>query len=233
MVNLEYLENLRRCFEFIGGENKKIKVVAPKNGAIFEPFTGDIAKSLGEKLCCPTMILNNIEQVMDITKDQLIHNKYEDRLISQEYKDMVFQDNPQFVIIIRGQQNPRYDLEISTGFNLEFAKKDDRILWKKLTMLKEIWQKKLKDNWQVNQQLPTIGLYPIDKDVKFKGQGTYILQIIKEQRNQGVNICGLSINIDDNLRIKEDRLNQEAIVVIEETLEKALRRSFFNNPLVF
>lgn len=211
-------------YSFSGMEIKKrrspIVIAAPHEGDAlkgrYDGNSGLIARMLSDSLKAKLVLARNLRDIVDVNKDPETASNSELAKWCYQYQHNIFINRPELVVEIHGHISGHYDLEISTGYYLI-----DPRYHRKLKAFHKTAQGVINGLWLPGSlfegiKKPTLGIYPLDTDVKLKATRTYTFQIIKAMRFMGLNCYGLHIEINRYLRLPQhsEPCIQRAVVSI-------------------
>ncbi|MGI9862559.1 hypothetical protein SDD30_14355 [Moorella naiadis] len=194
---------------FTGLQTKKgpapIVVAAPHDGDDTDGFSdgnsGLIAARLAAKLGARLVLARNLRRLVDVNKDpESISNP---RLAAwcHRYQQHIFRPLPLLVLEIHGHISGNFDLEISTGY--QFI---DTPFRRRLELYRQDLQQAIDKIWRPGGPLkdvkkPTLGVFPLDQDVKLKATRTYTFRLVRALRLLGYPCYGLHVEIARYLRL--------------------------------
>ncbi|MFC1453433.1 hypothetical protein ACFLSJ_08840 [Verrucomicrobiota bacterium] len=120
--------------------------------------------------------------------------------MKQYYQSQVFADSPLAVIEIHGHVRGNHDIEVSTGFALKRGVRQDQALISALKAFQKSLHHALSKASLFSDDPPTVGIYPLDDEVRFTAKGTHTFNKIEKIRELGVNVSGLHIELSKRLR---------------------------------
>jgi hypothetical protein len=186
-------------------------------------FTGTVAERLARGLGAKCVIASELRTFVDLNKNpndsdhQVAGHHLGQKAFSQAarrlklyYQSQVFVSSPSLVIEIHGHSRGIFDFEISTGFQLQESVSQDKALITALKAYKQSLMKSLSKSAAFHKRLPTVGVYPLDLQVKFAATGTYTFNKIEKLRELGINIAGLHIELGRDLRPDPAKEKSEA-----------------------
>ncbi len=219
----------RDPFEIVPGRDPAgaIAIGAPHHGT--QPNTeadlgtGPIALALADRLSARAVVVRDLRSTVDVNKNPLGHSP-ELRQHAIRYQDALFCGVPRLVIEIHGHISGRYAVEVSTGFDLDPLRGADAIFLEKLRLLKQSLTAALGSR-VANQ--PSVGVYPLDRNVTKIATHTYTFQKIRRLRSLGgLEIYGLHIELNAELRTKLPERNPVFIDTLVRGLSTSIQAAF-------
>ena len=220
-------------FQFVPG-TAPVAVGAPHHGT--RPSvdadwgTGPIALALAARLKGSAVVVSDMRRIVDVNKDPLSLDKSL-RRHAIRYQNALFAGRPGLVIEIHGHTSGRYDVEASTGFELDPAIPADASYLEKLSLLRRTLPDALESRLG---QRPTVGVWPLDRDVEKTATNTFTFQKVRRARYMaGLNWYGLHIELNAALRVGRGskmgdirELSPQVVEVLSDSLAAAIRASF-------
>ncbi len=216
-------------FEIVPGRDPSgaVAVGAPHHGT--QPNTdadlgtGPIALALADRLDARAVVVRDLRSTVDVNKNPLGH-PLDVRRHAIRYQDELFRGAPRLVIEIHGHISGRYAVEISTGFDLSPQLNGDARYLEKLRILKQSLTAALGSRI-ANQ--PSVGLYPLDRNVTKIATHTYTFQKVRRARNLGGLECyGLHIELNAELRNNQPSRNPVFIDTLVRGLSTSIQAAF-------
>lgn len=175
--------------------------------------TGVVAERLSRALHAKCVIADELRTFVDLNKDpsgakqeaSLRHLgrlafREADRRLKLYYQSQLFASNPGTVIEIHGHARGVFDVEVSTGFELDERVEHDRHLLAALKAFEAALVQALSDSPAFGHEPPTVGVYPLNRAVRFTAKGTHTFNKVERLRQLGVNVGGLHIELRKSLR---------------------------------
>jgi len=194
--------------EFFG--NRKLVVSTPHHApkgyqstVTYDENTDYLGALLAKELEGKFVSARELREVVDVNKDPINIKDAEKKLLTLHYLNLLFENDPQFIIELHGHVGGRYDIEISTGYMLDITKKHDQTLLKKLEKFKNSLKHHLDRLYLQNniRQFSTLGIFPVDEDVIMRATQTYTFQKIRKLRKLGIDKIGLHVELHRSLRV--------------------------------
>lgn len=190
--------------------------------------TGPIALALAQRLDARAVIVSDLRRTVDVNKNPLRLGSHV-RQYARRYQDELFRSLPRLVIEIHGHVSGQYAVEIATGHELDESAPGDARFWHKLTALKQSLPAALSSTIG---QSPTVGVYPIDRDVKKTATDTFTFQKIRRARHLiGAEWYGLHIELIAALRTTKQARSKAFVEALAEALALAIQASFDPLPV--
>ncbi|MBU4190056.1 MAG: hypothetical protein KJ886_03555 [Candidatus Thermoplasmatota archaeon] len=210
MMSNENYRSLKDKFyvEFFG--NRKLVFSTPHHApkgyqstVTYDENTDYLGALLAKELEGKFVSARELREVVDVNKDPINIKDAEKKLLTLHYQNLLFENDPQFIVELHGHVSGRYDIEISTGYMLDLTERHDQILLKKLEEFKNSLKHHLDRLYLQNniRQFSTLGIFPIDEDVIMRATQTYTFQKIRKLRNLGIDKIGLHIELHRSLRV--------------------------------
>jgi hypothetical protein len=145
------------------------------------------------------------------------------------YQSQLFATNPSTVIEIHGHVRGHFDIEVSAGCLLDERVPQDHALGDALRDFKLELVRGLSEASAFRASPPTVGVYPLDRDVRFAATGTHTFNKVEKLRELGVNVAGLHIELGPQLRrspeLPEHReLHEQLIACLEAAVRRFMQR---------
>jgi hypothetical protein len=219
----------RDPFEIVPGRDPAggVAIGAPHHGT--QPNTeadlgtGPIALALADRLGAHAVVVRDLRSTVDVNKNPLGHPPGL-RQHATRYQDALFHGVPRLVIEIHGHISGRYAVEVSTGFDLDPQRGADAIFLEKLRLLKQSLTAALGSR-VANQ--PSVGVYPLDRNVTKIATHTYTFQKVRRLRNLGgLEVYGLHIELNAELRTKLPGRNPVFIDTLVRGLGTSIQAAF-------
>lgn len=213
-------------FQVIAGQ-APIAVGAPHHGlrpnVDADQGTGPIALALATRLGASAVIVSDMRRIVDVNKNPL----HLGRLVRQyalRYQNRLFQAGPRLAIEVHGHVSGQYAIELATGFNLDPNAPGDARFLKKLATLKQALPDALAG--KIGQS-PTVGVYPLDRDVNKTATNTFTFQKIRRARNlAGLEWYGLHIELAAELRTTPKAKSAAFVEALADALAISIRTAF-------
>jgi hypothetical protein len=216
-------------FEIVPGRgpHEAVAIGAPHHGT--QPNTeadlgtGPIALALADRLGARAVVVRDLRSTVDVNKNPLTHPQ-DVRRLSIRYQDELFRGIPRLLIEIHGHVSGRYAVELSTGFELDPQRPADASFLEKLRLLKQSLTTALGS--RVGNQ-PSVGLYPLDRNVTKIATHTYTFQKVRRLRNLGgLEVYGLHIELNAELRNNPPSRNPVFIDTLVRGLSASIQAAF-------
>lgn len=205
-------------------------VAAPHHGPRGTPFsrghdvhTGSVASSLSRALEGTCVVAHELRTFVDLNKDPsgarqetLVRHlgrlafREADRRLKLYYQSQLFAVTPSTVIEIHGHAHGVYDIEVSTGCQLDERVEQDKTLIVALRAFEAALVSALSESPAFRDAPPTVGMYPLNPAVRFAATGTHTFNKVEKLRELGVNIAGLHIELSKALRPDPELEESEA-----------------------
>jgi hypothetical protein len=213
-------------FQIVEGD-RPIVVGAPHNGTRpnvdADLGTGPIALVLAQRLNARAVIVSDLRRTVDVNKNpaRLGSNV---RVHALRYQNEMFYAAPRLIIEVHGHVSGQYAIELTTGFDLDPAAPGDARFLQKLMQLKQTLPRLL--SGKIGQS-PTLGIYPLDRDVLKTATDTFTFQKIRRARNlTGAEWYGLHIELNAELRTSPQAKSAAFIDALAEAFATALQTVF-------
>ena len=181
------------------GERNDIIVAAPHHGCIprSDYYTKEVASMLAKYLGATLIVAENMRPLVDLNKDPNRAPTPETKHLCLRYQQHILADPVNLAIEIHGHVHGRYDVEISCGFLPDPNYAFDRELITRLLSLENTLNKQLEREWENDYIMPppSVGIYPLKKDVVMKATKTYLFQKIRAEQLNNRRIFGLHIEV--------------------------------------
>jgi hypothetical protein len=187
-------------------------------------YTGNVAEWLAGKLGGKSVVATDLRTFIDLNKSPYENSppglrRHLGNLAFREaatrlklfYQSQLFASAPSTIIEIHGHVRGTFDIEVSTGFPLKINVSQDKALIEALEAFKETLKKGLASSSYFKRSPPTVGVYPLDPEVRFAATGTHTFNKIEKLREMGVNVAGLHIELSRALRPAPKEEHAEAI----------------------
>jgi hypothetical protein len=217
-------------FQVIPGD-APIVVGAPHHGTRrnvkADRETGSIALALAEKLGAGAVIVHDLRHTVDVNKNphalgaRVRHH-------AMRYQNALFEQRPRLVIEIHGHVTGNYAVEVSSGFDLRPDVPEDARYLAALDRMKREMPAVLaaRIGWK-----PTVGVYPLDRDVKKPATNTFTFQKVRRARRlAALAWYGLHIELDASLRTAERCRAPGYVDALAAALAAAIQPAF--DPLL-
>jgi hypothetical protein len=227
------LLHLSDSFEFVPG-TAPVAVGAPHHGT--RPSvdadwgTGPIARDLAARLGGSSVVVSDIRRTVDVNKDPFSLGKGV-RQHAVRYQNGLFANRSQLIVEIHGHTSGRYDIEVSTGFELDQSISSDASYMEKLHILRRVLPEVLENRLG---KRPTIGVWPLDRDVEKTATNTFTFQKVRRARHLvGLDWFGLHIELNASLRVSGGKmksrvheLSPQVVGVLSEAMAVSIRMAF-------
>jgi hypothetical protein len=185
--------------------------------------TGPIAWALAQRLNARSIIVSDLRRSVDVNKNPLRFDGNK-RQSAQRYQNEIFSNLPSLIAEIHGHISGQYAIEITTGFELDRSAIGDVRFLEKLAALKDSLTTILPG--KIGQS-PTIGVWPIDRDVKKTATDTFTFQKIRRARNLvGAEWYGLHIELNAELRTSRQAKTKAFIEALADAFASSIRSAF-------
>jgi hypothetical protein len=213
-------------FQIIDG-GASISIGAPHHGTRpnvdADMGTGPIALALAHRLNARSIIVSDLRRTVDVNKNPLRFDGAYQRHAAR-YQTELFSGLPSLIAEIHGHVSGQYAIEITTGFELDRSSTGDVRFLEKLAVLKESLTKILPV--KIGQS-PTIGVWPIDRDVKKTATDTFTFQKIRRARNLvGAEWYGLHIELNAELRTSKQAKTKAFIEALADAFAASIQSAF-------
>lgn len=189
--------------------------------------TGPIATALATALNGRLVVVSDLRRTVDVNKNPIGLGRLV-RHHARRYQNELFHHLPQLLIEIHGHVSGQYDIEITTGFELDPTLPGDALFWQKLTNLQQTLPPALV---KTIGQTPSIGIYPLDRDVAKTATNTYTFQKIRRARHlAGLAWYGLHIEFNADLRTSSKAQSPAFHNALAQAFTSAIQASFFPLP---
>ncbi len=190
--------------------------------------TGPICLALAAQLGARAVVASDLRRIVDVNKSPLGLDKAV-RLYAIRYQNELFCELPRLVIEIHGHISGKYDIEISTGFDLDPAIPADGAYLEKLHRLREALPGAVASRAGLQ---PTVGIYPLNPDVHNAATSTFTFQKIRRARNlAGLEWFGLHIELSAAFRTSKQSRSPAFVESLGATLATAISETFGSNDL--
>jgi hypothetical protein len=188
-------------FQIVPG-SAPVAVGAPHHGA--RPSvdadwgTGPIALALAARLGGSSVVVSDLRRIVDVNKDPFSLDKGV-RQHAVRYQNALFAGRPRLVVEIHGHSSGRYDIEVSTGFELDASIPAEASYLEKLTLLRRTLPEALENRLG---RRPSVGVWPLDRDVEKTATNTFTFQKVRRVRHlAGLDWYGLHVELNAALRV--------------------------------
>lgn len=198
-----------------------------RQGVNADIATGPIAQELAHMLAARCVIVSDLRRTVDVNKNprSLPANL---RQYALHYQNEMFWGLPQLIIEVHGHVRGQYPIEISSGFQLDPSFEGDAYFLDRLKILKDKLPAKLRSKLGLST---SVGVYPLDADVKKTATDTYTFQKIRRARNRvGMPWFGLHIELAAQFRIGERAKEPEFVKALAQSLSESIRAAFMPLP---
>ncbi len=224
------LFNLKDPFQIVRG-TAPIVVGAPHHGTRpnvdADRGTGPIALALAQRLGASAVIVSDMRRTVDVNKNPL-GLKQSVRRHAVRYQNELFGNQPRLVIEIHGHATGQYPIELSTGFDLEEDSEDDAAYLAHLKTLKQTLPPALAKFIGIT---PSVGIYPLDRDVKKTATNTYTFQKIRRARKlAGVDCYGLHIELGTEFRTTPNAQAKSFVDSLAHALAETIQTLYAGLP---
>jgi len=181
-----------------------ISVGAPHHGTrpnvAADRETGPIARALAAQLHARAVVVSDLRRTVDVNKNPRTLGARV-RHHALRYQNALFEQHPRLVIEIHGHVTGNYAVEVSSGFDLNPDAPADALFLAALHTLRQRMPAALAS--RIGRR-PSVGVYPLDRDVKNPATNTFTFQKIRRARQRaGMAWYGLHIELDAGLRTAE------------------------------
>ena len=227
-MNLFRLPGLARPDPFqISTGSARVVVGAPHHGTRPEVDadlgSGPVALALADRLAGRVVVVSNLRRTVDVNKDPRGLDPGV-RGHAVRYQNELFQGLPGLVIEIHGHVSGQYTIEVTTGFDLDPSVAADAAYLEKLRLFKGALPGAVAAKTGMT---PTVGIFPLDADVRKAATGTFTFQKIRRARNlAGLEWFGLHIELHAALRTSKAAKAPAYIDALGTALAQAVRQSF-------
>jgi hypothetical protein len=213
-------------FQIVEGE-LPIVVGAPHHGTRpnvdADRGTGPIALALAQRLNARAVIVSDLRRTADVNKDPT-RLAFTVRAHALRYQNEMFRAMPPLVIEVHGHVSGQYAIELTTGFDLDPTAPSDMRFLQKLMQLKQTLPRLL--SGKIGQS-PTLGIYPLDRDVLKTATDTFTFQKIRRARNlTGAEWYGLHIELSAALRTSQQAQSAAFIAALADAFATAVQSVF-------
>ena len=185
--------------------------------------TGPVALALARRLNARAVIVSDLRRTVDVNKNPLRLNT-DVRHHALRYQNESFRGAPSLIVEIHGHVSGQYDVEITTGFDLDASAPGDALFLEKLAMLKRTLLGAFASRLG---HTPTLGVYPLDRDVQKTATDTFTFQKIRRARNLvGMEWYGLHIELNASLRTSRLAQSADFVEALSGALTTAIRAAF-------
>jgi hypothetical protein len=168
--------------------------------------------------------------MVDVNKDPLRLPKNV-RQYALNYQNSMFANRPRLLVEIHGHSSGRYDIEVSSGFELDPSRLADAAYLTKLELFRRSLREALENRLG---KRPTVGVWPLDRDVEKTATNTFTFQKVRRARQRsGLEWYGLHIELNAALRVGSGIKNSQVkslppqvVEVFSEALATAIRAAF-------
>jgi hypothetical protein len=217
-------------FNMIPGSGR-IAIGAPHNGTRpnvnADLGSGQIASALAARLGGRAVIVSNLRRMVDVNKNPLRYRQSL-RVHAVRYQDELFSELPALLVEIHGHISGMYAVEISCGFELDPAAPGDALFLERLRTIKQALSENLEN---FIGQKSSVGVYPLDRNVKNTATDTFTFQKIRRARNLvGLEWYGLHIEINAELRTTQQARTESYQQALADVLAMAINAAFLPLP---
>lgn len=190
---------------YIKKRRSPIVIAAPHDGddasGRCDGNSGLIASRLADRLGASLILARNLRRLVDINKDPEAGGDPRLAQWCRRYQVRVFQSYPLLIMEIHGHISGNFDLEVSTGYagiDVLYRQRLVRYRQAMLTALDKLWQP---GSSLVVIKKPTLGVFPLDTEVRLRATQTYTFQLVRALRLLGQPCHGLHVEIHRYLRL--------------------------------
>ncbi len=185
--------------------------------------TGPVARALAAALDASAVVVSDLRRVADVNKNPL-RLRPDVRHYARRYQDELFAAAPCLVVEVHGHTSGRYEVEVSSGFDLDPQIPGDASFLEKLRALKGALPEALAAR---TGRYPTLGVYPLDRDVRQTATDTFTFQKVRRARNlAGLEWYGLHIELSRELRTGPQAESTASAEALGLALAAAIRSVF-------
>jgi hypothetical protein len=218
--------NLTDSFQVVPG-TVPVVVAAPHHGSRpnvdADRGTGPIALALAARLGASAVVVHDLRRMVDVNKDPAGLSSAV-RGYALRYQNELFREMPRLVIEIHGHISGQYEVEVATGFELNADQPRDALFGEKLEVLKQMLPGALATR---TGRRPTVGVHPLDRDVRNTATATFTFQKIRRARNLArVECYGLHIELGQELRPSRPDSSPEFVEAVAGGLAAAIHAAF-------
>ncbi|NOZ05187.1 MAG: hypothetical protein GXP41_02375 [Chloroflexi bacterium] len=208
-----------------------ISVGAPHHGTrpnvAADRETGPIAQALATQLHARAVVVSDLRRTVDVNKNPLTLGARV-RHHALRYQNALFEQQPRLIIEVHGHVTGNYAVEVSSGFDLNPDAPADALYLAALDSLKQGLPVALAG--RIGRR-PSVGVYPLDRDVKNPATNTFTFQKIRRARQRaGMAWYGLHIELDAGLRTAESCKAAGYVDALANALATAIQAAF--DPLL-
>ncbi len=187
-------------FQIVPG-SQPIVVGAPHHGTrpnvAADRGAGPIALALAQRLGARAVVVSDLRRTVDVNKNPLQLSRLV-RSHALRYQNEMFRQRPSLIIEIHGHVSGQYDVEITTGFDLDPHSAADAPYLERLARLKQQMPAALAGRLG---RRPSVGVYPLDRNVEKTATNTFTFQKIRRARSlAGLKWYGLHIELNAAMR---------------------------------
>jgi hypothetical protein len=213
-------------FQMVEGR-RPIAVGAPHHGTRpnvdADLGTGPIALALAQRLNARAVIVSDLRRTVDVNKNPA-RLALTGRAHALRYQNEMFRAAPPLIVEVHGHVGGQYAIELTPGFDLDPAAPGDVRFLQKLTQLKQTLPRLL--SGKIGQS-PTLGIYPLDRDVVKTATDTFTFQKIRRARNlTNAEWYGLHIELNAELRTSQQAKSSAFITALADAFGTALQSVF-------
>ena len=217
-------------FQIIPG-SQPIALGAPHHGArpnvAADRGAGPIALALAQRLGARAVVVSDLRRTVDVNKNPLQLSRLV-RSHALRYQNEMFRQRPSLIIEIHGHVSGQYDVEITTGFDLDPRSAADAPYLERLSRLKQQLPAALAGRLG---QRPSVGVYPLDRDVEKTATNTFTFQKIRRARRlAGLKWYGLHIELNAAMRVGPQAEKPAAINALADVFAAAILDAFAPLP---
>ncbi len=192
--------------------------------------TGPITLALAGRLKGNSVVVSDMRRLVDVNKDPRRLDKHL-RHHAIRYQNEIFAGRPGLIIEIHGHTTGHHDIEVSTGFELDLTIPADCEYLEKLSLLRQMIPAGIQSRLG---RRPTVGVWPLDRDVAKTATNTFTFQKVRRARHlAGLNWYGLHIEINAALRVGQGnqignikQLSPQVVQALADAIADAIQQSF-------
>ncbi len=185
--------------------------------------TGPITAALAQRLNARAVIVSDLRRKVDVNKNPLRCGSNV-RPHALRYQNEMFRSQPCLVLEVHGHVSGQYAIEIATGYELDASLVGDARFLQKLAAVKQSLPLLLASHIGQN---PTVGVYPIDRDVKKTATDTFTFQKIRRARRLAdAEWYGLHIELNAELRTTKQAQSALFVEALADAFATAIESAF-------
>ncbi len=224
-------------FEILPG-TASIAIGAPHDGSRpnvnADWGTGSIAKALAHQLDARAIVVSDLRHAADVNKDPVTLSS-SGRRYAIRYQNELFAGWPSMLVEIHGHVSGKYDIEISTGFDLDANIAAEAQFIQRLELLRQVLPETINSRLGIK---PTLGIWPLDREVKKTATNTFTFQKIRRARHlSGMEWYGLHIELSQSIRVARGttagrmrKLPPQMVEALASGLASGISRAFLPLP---